>query len=126
MTKLTRAWLRKAQGNLRAAQLGRTMRPPSHDTVCFHCHEAVQKLLKTMLIEFGDAAPETDDPKKLLRLVRRHDPAFDIPLLEMEFLRYFSVAYDYQEAAMASDAKQAVAWAEQVCSIVRKSLKLRA
>ncbi|MDI6591715.1 MAG: HEPN domain-containing protein [Patescibacteria group bacterium] len=47
--KLTKEWLIKAQNDLRAAEILYKEKGPS-DTLCFHCHQAVEKYLKAYLV----------------------------------------------------------------------------
>jgi len=45
----TRAWLSKAQQDLRAAALDLTASPPLLEDTLFHCQQAVEKALKALL-----------------------------------------------------------------------------
>ncbi len=45
----TRAWLRKAEGDLRAAAVDLAADPPLVEDALFHCQQAVEKALKGIL-----------------------------------------------------------------------------
>jgi HEPN domain-containing protein len=45
----TLAWLRKAEGDLRAAAVDLGADPPLVDDALFHCQQAVEKALKGLL-----------------------------------------------------------------------------
>jgi HEPN domain-containing protein len=49
----TKAWLRKAATDLRAAQHGLAAPPPLLDDAAFHCQQAVEKCLKAFLMWHG-------------------------------------------------------------------------
>ena len=62
---LLRQWLRKADGDLRAAERLADA-PEDYDVVAFHCQQAAEKYLKARLAVTGEDPPRTHD---LLRLV---------------------------------------------------------
>ncbi len=45
----TRAWIKKALSDVRAAEHDGTARPPLLDAVVFHCQQAVEKAMKAFL-----------------------------------------------------------------------------
>ena len=49
----TKAWLRKAATDLRAAQHDLTASPPLLDDAAFHCQQAVEKMFKGFLMWHG-------------------------------------------------------------------------
>lgn len=44
-----------------AIYLYENMYPPPHEIICFHCQQAVEKLLKGLLINFGEEIIKTHD-----------------------------------------------------------------
>lgn len=46
----TRAWLRRANRDMRAADHDMKADPPLHDAVVFHCQQAAEKSLKALLV----------------------------------------------------------------------------
>lgn len=54
---LVKAWIRKADNDLRNAELviNSCVDDCPYDTVCFHCQQAVEKYLKAFLILIGNS-----------------------------------------------------------------------
>ena len=53
------AWLRKADNDLRAAQLALNEADPLAEIACYHAQQCAEKQLKDWLTLFGSAPPET-------------------------------------------------------------------
>ena len=62
---LLRHWLRKADGDLRAAERLADA-PEDYDAVAFHCQQAAEKYLKARLAITGEDPPRTHDLRRLL------------------------------------------------------------
>ena len=62
---LLRQWLRKADGDLRAAERLADA-PEDFDAVAFHCQQAAEKYLKARLAVTGQEPPRTHDLRRLL------------------------------------------------------------
>jgi HEPN domain-containing protein len=70
----TREWLRKAERDRFVANDLIAKKPRVHDIVCFHCQQAVKKLLKALLVEQGQSVPKVHDLLKLVALAAERDP----------------------------------------------------
>ena len=75
MKPATQLWLEKAEADyLGALDLRRARRSSNRELVCYHCQQAVEKYLKTRLIDAGIAFPKTHDLRLLLKLVEPVEP----------------------------------------------------
>lgn len=67
---LLRQWLRKADGDLRAAERLADA-PEDFDAVAFHCQQSAEKYLKARLALTGEDPPRTHDLRRLLVALQR-------------------------------------------------------
>jgi len=90
-----RAWLQKAQSDLRSIEILMADSKPPLDSVCFHAQQAVEKTLKALLTAYGTSFPKTHD---LARLVHLLPLKVDLCLDEQTLaeLTYFAVGSRYQ------------------------------
>lgn len=67
-------WRAKAQSDWTTVEilLGSERHPP--DSVCFHCQQFVEKLLKALLTRHGIEAPKTHDLRRLIQLAEPFAP----------------------------------------------------
>jgi HEPN domain-containing protein len=72
---VARGWLRKADSDLRNAELCLAA-DESLDTACFHCQQAAEKALKAFLIDRGLTCPLVHDLKRVLDCCLPADPTF--------------------------------------------------
>src|SRR5712692_10251667 len=61
----TRAWLRKAAEDLRAADVERTAEPPVTGDIVFHAQQAAEKVLKGFLVWHGQTFRKTHSLEEL-------------------------------------------------------------
>ena len=66
---LLRQWLRKADGDLRAAERLADA-PEDYDVVAYHCQQAAEKYLKARLAVTGNDPPRTHDLLRLMSLLQ--------------------------------------------------------
>jgi len=69
MNATDKEWITKAEGDYATA--GRELRAsesPNYDAVCFHAEQAVEKLMKALLIHLRVTPPRTHDLAVLDRL----------------------------------------------------------
>lgn len=63
-----RQWRVKAQSDWDAVEILTASKRCPADTVCFHCQQFVEKLLKALLTRHGIEAPKTHDLRRLIQL----------------------------------------------------------
>ncbi len=74
-TKLAvRQWRIKAQSDWTTVEILLRSEQCPADTVCFHCQQFVEKLLKALLTGHGIEAPKTHDVRRLIQLVEPFAP----------------------------------------------------
>ena len=126
MKKLTAAWVRKAESDLRVARNLAGLRPPAHDEVCFHCQQAAEKFFKAVLQEWGLPVPKIHELDDLLTLLLAHDPTLQGVRRGLRGLSRFAVEYRYPGFhADARKAQAALRRAELIRLEVRTRLGLR-
>ena len=84
----TRAWLEKANEDLRCAQIDLAAVPPATEDALYHCQQA-EKALKGFLVWHDQPFPKTHDLGKLGKQACALDPTLD-PLIDdvVEFTKY--------------------------------------
>jgi HEPN domain-containing protein len=68
MKRQTAQWVLKAEEDWAGARELAARTPPLRDLACFHCQQAAEKYLKSLLQELGAAVPKTHNLKDLLNL----------------------------------------------------------
>lgn len=66
--ELVRQWKVKAQNDWTAVEILLTSKQCPADTVCFHCQQFVEKLLKAFLTYHDIETPKTHDLRRLIQL----------------------------------------------------------
>jgi HEPN domain-containing protein len=123
MKKLTRAWVRKAEADLRMAQTLSRAADPEHDGVCFHCQQSAEKFLKALLQELGLVIPRTHALEDLLTLIAPHQTSLKSLRRGLLFLTSFAVEVRYPgKNATKRQAEAALRWADRVASATRSLL----
>ena len=129
MKKLTAAWMRKAESDLRVARNLAKLRPPAHDEVCFHCQQAAEKFFKALLQEWGHTIPRIHELDPLLTSLS----AMDATLSALSTLRpglpeLSRYAVEYRYPGFHADRRKAQAalrMAERIRVEIRTRLGLR-
>lgn len=67
---VARQWISKARSDLLNADNNLSSSQVPYDTVCFHCQQAAEKVLKGFLAARGVLPPRTHDLFMLLELIR--------------------------------------------------------
>lgn len=114
---LIRGWFRKARHDEGLARLALSSTPLYSDGVCFHAQQAVEKLLKALLVHRGVAFQKTHHLTYLLDLISNDTPV-DNRIYELaERLQSYAVEIRYpdagpdpspEEAADALDGVEAI------------------
>ncbi|NPV75200.1 MAG: HEPN domain-containing protein [Anaerolineae bacterium] len=93
---------------------------PNFDAVCFHAQQAVEKYLKAVFQESGAMIPRVHSLIELLALISTNDASFLLIQGNANVLEGYAVQFRYPGmSADRSEAKQALAAAERLCSFVR-------
>jgi HEPN domain-containing protein len=112
---MTREWVRKAEADLRHADLAVRGRERLYDGICFHCQQAVEKYLKALLQEAGRPVPRTHDLLAILTLLLPLHPTLRALRRGAAFLTQFAVEHRYPgKDATKRQAAAAVRWAARV------------
>ena len=69
-----RQWRAKAQSDWTAVEILMASERCPAETVCFHCQQFVEKLLKAFLTRHGIEAPRTHDLRRLIQLAEPFAP----------------------------------------------------
>ena len=109
---LAKQWLTKAQNDLLNVDNNLAAGEIPCDTVCFHCQQAAEKLLKAFLVAHARPYPLTHDLLLLLEHILPFDPKAEKlrPLLAL--LNPYAVAVRYPDTAFTpalEDAREAKA-----------------
>ena len=68
LREAVRQWVAKAESDWATVQILTDHSNAPADSVCFHCQQYVEKLLKALLTYYGIEAPRTHDLKRLAQL----------------------------------------------------------
>lgn len=72
--ELVRQWKGKAQNDWTAVEILLDSEQCPPETVCFHCQQFVEKLLKALLTRYGIETPKTHDLRRLIQLAEPFAP----------------------------------------------------
>ncbi len=64
-----RDWIAKVAEDIRVADVLAEQDEPLDDAICFHCQQAVEKLLKALLVAHDRCPPKTHDLEELAALL---------------------------------------------------------
>lgn len=119
-------WFLKADHDLANARIvldAKTVSSRPLDTVCFHCHQAVEKYLKGYLAFKGMEFRKEHDLEYLLDLCMQADGSFAKIENVAEAMNGYGVAARYPTDFVVdytdAEAKIALEWAERVAALVR-------
>ncbi len=73
-----RQWRAKAQSDWDAVEILTASKRCPAETVCFHCQQFVEKLLKALLTRHGIEAPKTHDLRRLIQLAEPFAPEISL------------------------------------------------
>ena len=72
--RTARQWVAKATNDLLCADNNLRADEVPYDTVCFHCQQFIERLLKALLTRHGIEAPKTHDVRRLIQLAEPFAP----------------------------------------------------
>jgi HEPN domain-containing protein len=113
-------WIRKAEEDLAAAERLLSLDDSLAAVACFHCQQAVEKLLKALLVLAGVAFARTHDVIQLVQFLPA-DLALPIPLEDLAPLNRYAIEARYpigEEPLTGEEARAAVAVARRVHALV--------
>lgn len=103
--KLVKEWVLRAQNDFRAAEILYKEKGPS-DSVCFHCHQTAEKLLKGFLFFKKERFPKIHDLIRLLNLCREIDKSFEGLIKEASFLNRYYIETRYPPEVMVYSGEE--------------------
>lgn len=89
------AWLSRARDDVRAAQIDLAADPPLLTDGAFHCQQAVEKSLKSLLTHHENAFRKTHDIGELALACLVHEPALEALLRESAPLTEYAYRFRY-------------------------------
>jgi HEPN domain-containing protein len=88
-------WLRKAEGDLRAAGHFLALEQEDYFTAAFHAQQAAEKFLKGLLVRYQIPFPKTHDIQRLVDLAGRIDASINPRLASAAALTPFGIEFRY-------------------------------
>ena len=121
--KLAKEWIIKSQNDIKSAQILYRENGPT-DSLCFHCQQSVEKILKSFLVFNKKAFPKVHDLIHLLTLCGKIDTSFKNLENEVSFLNRYYIESRYPpEVAVYSktECKEAIEYTKKITQfVVRK------
>jgi len=125
--EIVRQWLKKAENDLQNIRNNLAAEEVPTDTVCFHAQQAIEKLLKGLLVANGRNVGKTHDLVKLLTDVSDIVPEL-LPYEEqLEEISEYGVGVRYPDGfsePSLEEARNSYATASMVKDMVSALLKL--
>ena len=119
-------WIDKAKSDLLNADNNLAAQKVPYDTVCFHCQQAAEKLLKGVLVAHGYEYPITHNLFVVMEKVLEFDPSAESLRETLALLNPYSVEVRYPGDAWLptpEDAKEARQAAQEVYKWVQARLE---
>ncbi|RLF03890.1 MAG: DNA-binding protein [Thermoprotei archaeon] len=117
---LTKEWIIKSQNDLKSAEILYKEDGPT-DSLCFHCHQAMEKILKAFLVFNKKEFPKTHDLVHLLNLCKKIDGSFKTMEDEASFLNRFYIEVRYPpEIAVYSkeECREAIEYTQELTQFI--------
>ncbi len=119
-------WLRYAENDLKLAKMA--LNADIYEYACFHAQQAVEKLLKTLILFHGREIPRTHSIKVLIDILKNIDKSynylFDLNADELSFYAVLTRYPEFEKDINSSEAKEAIEIGEKVKEFVMKKLDL--
>lgn len=121
---LVRAWLIKAQKDLRFAQEALKWGEEYTDVTGFHAQQSVEKTLKAYLVWLEIEFPRTHVLEDLLDLIAQKSPSLEGWREALQRMTPFAIETRYPEFSIPSweEARQAVETASAVSHLIKTAL----
>lgn len=121
-----RLWIEKAKNDLLNADNNLASDQIPYDTVCFHCQQAAEKLLKAFLVLRESEYPLTHNLFVILEEILKYDPSADDLRESLAILNPYSVEVRYPGDAWMptiEDAKEARQATQEVLEWIQSKLE---
>ena len=121
-----KSWIEKAKNDLLNADNNLAAEQIPYDTVCFHCQQAAEKLLKGYLVSQGREYPITHNLFVILEDILEFDPSADSLREILAVLNPYSVEVRYPGDAWMptpEDTKEARQAAQEVFEWLQTKLE---
>jgi HEPN domain-containing protein len=112
-----RSWIEKAKNDLLNADNNLASEQVPYDTVCFHCQQAAEKLLKGFLVSHNKEYPITHNLFVILENILEYDSSAEYLRESLAILNPYSVEVRYPGDAWMptpEDAKEARQAAQEI------------
>ena len=120
VSQLAKEWIIKSQNDFKSAQILYKENGPT-DSLCFHCQQSVEKILKGFLVFNEKEFPKIHDLIHLLNLCKKIDKNFNILESKISFLNRYYIESRYPpEIAVYSKAecKEAIECVKKITQFV--------
>ena len=119
------AWLRKADDDVRSAQVDLAADPPLIEDALFHCQQAAEKAMKAFLTAHDTAFRKTHDLDELAAACEERDATLKEALDPARDLTVFAWAFRYpgaDEAPPEAEAHDSLRLAQATVAAIRERL----
>ncbi len=119
------AWLRKADDDLRSAQVDLAADPPLIEDALFHCQQAAEKAMKAFVTEHDTAFRKTHDLDELAAACEEIDASLNEALDPTRDLTVFAWAFRYpgsDEAPPEAEAHDSLRLAQATMATISERL----
>jgi HEPN domain-containing protein len=103
--KIAKEWVIKSQNDLKSAEILFRENGPT-DSLCFHCHQAVEKILKGFLVFNKKEFPKVHDLIHLLNLCKKLDKNLEKLEKDVSFLNRYYIETRYPPEVIAYSKKE--------------------
>ena len=90
-------WLARAHSDWQTVEVLLSDPRSPAETICYHCQQHVEKLLKALLTRLGIEAPRTHELRRLIDLASPHAPALEALSDASDLLSFHAVASRYPD-----------------------------
>lgn len=107
-TEVVRQWLHKAENDLQNIRNNLAAAEVPTDTICFHAQQAIEKVLKAVLVGHGKNVSKTHDLVKLLTEVSEIMPELSVLEDRLEVISEYGVSVRYPNGYPEPELAEAV------------------
>lgn len=115
-------WIKAADEDVRAARLCLAGAEPAWASAAFHCHQAIEKLLKGFLVDRGVDFRKTRDLSELMASGAAISSWIDADFEDLRALTPWSIAYRYPSIEETADVPPS---AEELEAALERVMALR-